>query len=63
MDGKLIKAIRVKAMMPQVEFAKSLGVTQRTVSQWELGQMNVSLRHQKQIVEFCKNHNIEIDKL
>lgn len=63
MDSKLIKAIRVKAMMPQVEFAKELGVTQRTISQWELGAREISLRNQRKIVEFCKNHNIDIDKL
>lgn len=63
MEERQIKAIRIKAMMPQVEFAKELEVTQRTVSQWELGKKKPSLRHQRKIVEFCKNHNIDIDKL
>lgn len=63
MDGDLVKGIRIKAMMPQVEFGKELGVTQRTISQWELGAREISLRNQRKIVEFCKNHNIDIDKI
>ena len=63
MNGDFVKSVRVKAMMPQVEFAKELGVAQRTISQWELGAREISLRNQRKIVEFCKNHNIDIDKL
>lgn len=63
MDKETIKKIRVKMMLSQVEFAKELGFTQQTISQWELGKKSIRLSNQRKIVEFCKNHNIDIDKL
>ena len=63
MKKELIKKIRLTAMVTQTEFANELGVRQWTVLQWEKGYTEISLRNQRKIVEFCKNHNIDIDKI
>lgn len=63
MDGHLVKKIRHCAMFTQEELGKELGVSIRTVSQWETGNKGVGLKNQRKIVEFCKNHKIDIDKL
>lgn len=63
MNGTKVKAIRYKAMLSQEEFAKEIMVSTRTVSQWELGKKRIRLSNQRKIVEFCKNHNIDIEKI
>lgn len=63
MEKELIKKIRLTAMVTQTEFANELGVRQWTVLQWEKGYAQISLRNQRKIVEFCKNHNIDIEKI
>lgn len=63
MNEELVRKIRLRAMFTQEEFGKELGVSIRTVSQWETGKKGVGLKNQRKIVEFCKNHNIDIDKL
>ena len=55
-----IKELRRKCYMTQKEFAEKLNVSIQTVNYWESGDRNPSLRHQKAIVQICKENNIEI---
>ena len=34
-----------------------------TVQKWEWGLINPSFKHQRKILEFCKNHEIDIAKI
>ena len=63
MDGHLVKKIRHCAMLTQEELAREISVALRTVSRWETGGLTLGLKNQRKIVEFCKNHNIDIDKI
>lgn len=63
MTSEQIRKIRRTALYTQQEFAAEIGVRQWTVAQWETGKMEISLRNQRKIVEFCKNHNIDIEKI
>ena len=63
MDGKIVKKIRLYAMLTQEEFGKEVGVSMTTVSKWETGNKGVGLKNQRKIVEFCKNHEIDIEKI
>lgn len=63
MDNKTIKKIRLIAMLTQQEFADVIGVGIATVQRWEWDKGNPTLRHQRKIVEFCKQHNIDLEEL
>lgn len=63
MTSEQIRKIRRTALYTQQEFAAEIGVRQWTVAQWETGKMEISLRNQRKIVEFAKNHNIDIEKI
>lgn len=62
MTGVQVRKIRRHVMMTQEEFGKEIGTSCKVISSWEVGN-NISLRFQKKIVEFCKNHNIDIEKI
>lgn len=51
MTGIEIKDIRRSLFMTQHEFAKKIGVHFITVSDWENGKRNPSLKHLKKIIE------------
>ena len=55
-----IKSIRRRALMTQQEFATAIGVAKTTVCNWETGKVEVSIESLKKILEFCKQHNIEV---
>ena len=63
MTGDMIRRIRRKAMLTQEEFATEIGVKQWSVAQWETDKQEPSMKNQRKIVEFCKNHNIDIEKI
>ena len=63
MDKNIIKKIRHIALLTQTEFARELGVFFTTIQKWEQGQRNPSFKHQRRILEFCKNHKIDIAKI
>ena len=46
--------------MTQQEFATAIGVAKTTVCTWETGKVEVSIESLKKILEFCKQHNIEV---
>lgn len=61
MKGNSIKQVRTQLFMTQLEFAKVIGVHTIVVSQWERGIRNPSLRHQKAIIDLCKENGIKIE--
>ena len=61
MKGNNIRLARMQLYLTQAEFAKIIGVHTIVVSQWERDVRNPSLRHQKQIIDLCKQNGIEIN--
>lgn len=44
-----LKEKRKKVRLKQVELGKAIGVSQRLISKWELGQQEMPVRHAKKI--------------
>lgn len=63
MDKEILKKIRLKALLTQMEFSKELGVYQSTVAQWETGRKCIGIRSQRKVLEFCKEKGIDVEKL
>ena len=63
MDKEFIKKIRTEKLLTQKEFAQRVGVSLFAVRMWEQGKRNPSLRHQRKILDFCKKHEIDIEKI
>lgn len=63
MNKEILKAIRLKALLTQMEFAKELGVYQSTVAQWETGRKHIGIRNQRKVLQFCKEGGIDVEKL
>ncbi len=49
MKKEEIRALRISLRLTQQEFADKLGVALMTVSRWETGSRNLSLRHLRDI--------------
>ena len=58
--AKIIKKLREKLILTQTEFAEILGVSFTTVSRWEKGIHEPTIKVKRKIVELCKENNIEI---
>lgn len=58
--AKIIKKLREKLILTQTEFAEILGVSFTTVSRWEKGIHEPTMKVKRKIVELCKDNNIEI---
>jgi len=58
--AKIIKKLRDKLILTQTEFAEILGVSFTTVSRWEKGIHEPTMKVKRKIVELCKDNNIEI---
>lgn len=46
-----LRQMRKRTSFTQVELAKAVGVTQETISLWELGKREMPVRHAKKIAE------------
>jgi len=55
-----IKNIRLKKGFDQTEFAKIIGVSKTTISDWENNKSSPRPNHIKKILQFCKDNNIEV---
>lgn len=53
-----VKKIRKKLLLNQTEFAKLLNVTLQTVSNWETGKINTSIKNKREIIKLCKEKGI-----
>lgn len=56
-----IKKIRTIALLTQAELAKKLEVSTNTVQRWEGGICEISIRHKRKIIEFCKENTIDYE--
>ena len=56
-----IKRIRIQLNMTQQEFAKELGVTRQSVSNWERDSFKPTPVIEKLIQNYCEKKNIKID--
>jgi DNA-binding XRE family transcriptional regulator len=58
---KLVKKLREKLILTQDEFAKLLGVNYTTVSRWENGLFEPTIKIKRRIVELCKQNDIMLE--
>lgn len=63
MDKKIIKQIRETMLLTQKEFSEEIKVSLSTIQKWEWGLTIPSFKHQRKILEFCKKHEIDIEKI
>ncbi|MEI3533318.1 MAG: helix-turn-helix transcriptional regulator [Bacilli bacterium] len=60
---KAVKDLRDKLIMTQAEFSKMLGVSFTSINRWENGLNRPTTTARKQIVELCKENNIELKEV
>lgn len=56
--SETIKKIRLEMCMEQVKFAKEVGVSKQTISNWERGRRSPTLSKIKELRELCVRNNI-----
>ena len=56
-----IKKLRKKLLLTQNEFAELLGLNLVTVSRWESGKFEQTMRVKRQLRELFEKNNIEIE--
>ena len=56
-----IKKLRKKLLLTQSEFAELLGVKLVTVSRWESGKFEPTMRVKRKLRELFEKNNIEIE--
>lgn len=56
-----IKKLRKKLLLTQSEFAELLGVKLVTVSRWESGKFEPTMRVKRKLKELFEKNNIEIE--
>ena len=60
--AKLVKKLREKLIMTQNEFAELLGVNYTSVSRWENGSFEPTIKIKRKIVDLCKQNNINLEE-
>jgi len=60
--SKLIKGLRQRLIMSQTELAGLLGVSFTTISRWEQGIHEPTIKAKRKIVELCKENNISMEE-
>lgn len=60
--AKLIKNIRNKLILSQTEFADMIGVSFTTVSRWEQGIHQPTIKLKRKIMDLCKKNNISVEE-
>lgn len=58
--NQLIRTIRSLANMNQEQFAKEIGATPLSINRWENGKTIPNRMAQTQLVEFCREHQIDM---
>ncbi len=59
--AKIIKKLRDKLILSQTEFAALLGISYTTVSRWESGLHEPTIKMKRKIVELCRLNNINME--
>lgn len=62
--NKVVKNIRIKALLSQEAFAKEIGVSFSTVNRWEMGKAKPHYDALKRIKAFCEKNGLpfEVDE-
>lgn len=60
---KAVKELRDKLIMTQAAFANMLGVSFTSINRWENGLNRPTTFARKQIVQLCKENNIELKEV
>lgn len=61
--AKLIKFIREKKLLTQMELAEILHVSFTTISRWESGKFEPTMKIKRKIVEYCAKNNINMEEV
>ena len=57
---KIVKELRTKLILSQVEFAELLGVSFASINRWETGKHEPTIKVKRKIVQLCKENNVKI---
>ena len=53
-----IKTIRNQLCLTQTEFAKLLGVSMQSISNWECGKSEISIKCKRKLLRLCKEREL-----
>lgn len=56
--GKMIKALREKMTLSQIEFAEVLGVSFASVNRWETGKHEPTIKMKRKLKALFKEYNV-----
>lgn len=59
---KIVKKLRKKLIITQVELAELLDVSYASINRWETGKHEPTTKIKRKIVELCKQNNIELEE-
>lgn len=59
--SKIIKELRTKLILSQTEFAELLHISFTTVSRWEQGIHEPTIKAKRKIAELCRQNNISME--
>lgn len=59
--SEIIKTLRVKMLLTQMEFASVLGVSFESVNRWENGKNEPSFKVKRKILQLAKENKIEVE--
>lgn len=57
---KIVKEIRKKLIITQVELAELLGVSFSSINRWETGKHEPTTKIKRKLVEICRANNIDL---
>lgn len=60
--AKLIKKLRNKLILSQTELASMLGVSFTTISRWEQGLHEPTIKMKRKIARLCKENKISLEE-
>lgn len=60
--GKMIKALREKMTLSQVEFAEVLGVSFASVNRWETGKHEPTIKVKRKLKALFREYNVQIEE-
>lgn len=58
---KIVKQLRDKLILSQVELAALLGVSFASINRWETGKHEPTIKIKRKIVALCKENNIDLE--
>lgn len=62
MDYKvMIKKLRIKMLLTQLEFAKELGVSIASVARWETGENEPTMKVKRKLAPLFEKFNIKVE--